>query len=64
MKRLSDAKKAADDAKAAAQAARVKEELKARDSQQRFQQGMVQAINKIQENMKKPPENFSDGGGI
>ncbi len=64
MKRLSDAKKAADDAKAAAQAARVKEELKARDSQQRFQQGMVQAINKIQENMKKPPETFSDGGGI
>ncbi|MBR6166577.1 hypothetical protein IKQ65_03030 [Candidatus Saccharibacteria bacterium] len=52
------------DAKAAAAAAKTKAELQARDSQQRFQQNMARAVNEIKDNMKRPPETFSDGGGI
>ena len=36
----------------------------AQQSQQRFQQSMTQAVNEIKQNMRQPPETFSDGGGI
>ena len=61
LKRVNDAKA---EAQARAQAEKTKRELEARDSQQRFQQRMVRTMEQIKDNTQRPPETFSDGGGI